>query len=186
MAAGAQSNQVQIVIRALPATQPFVMDLQVLLRTASLTSPGIAPQYLQSELFVLFGIELHTRLLSPIGFTRPSRSLRTRRSAVARQAEICRTMTWTVRAPLEAQGPWPPLNFIWVASSTMLTYNFRAAGYADRGTPHRTQPLERTPTCMRPVHFGVSLWTALVRSMSMRPGNNELLRIRPTQLGTEQ
>ena len=68
----------------------------------------------------------------------------------------------------------------------MLYINFRAAGYADRGTLYRTQLLEHTPTCMRPVHFGVSLWTALVRSMSMRPGSNELLRIPPTQLGTEQ
>src|ERR1700694_3385306 len=68
----------------------------------------------------------------------------------------------------------------------MLRINFRAAGYADRGTLYRSQPLEHTPTCMRPVHFGVSLWTALVRNMSMPPGSNELLHILPTQLGTEQ
>src|SRR6202043_3383172 len=65
--------------------------------------------------------------------------------------------------------------------------NFRAAGgYADRGTLYSSQSLEHTPTCMRSVHFEASLWTALVRSMSMHPGRNELLHIPPTQLGTEQ
>jgi hypothetical protein len=64
--------------------------------------------------------------------------------------------------------------------------NFRAAGYADLGTPYTSAPFSHTPTCMRPVHFEASLWIALVRNMSMRPRNNGPLRIRPTQLGIEQ
>ena len=64
--------------------------------------------------------------------------------------------------------------------------NFRAAGYADLGTLYTSAPFPHTPTCMRPVHFEASLWIALVRNTSMRPGNNGPLRIRPMQLGTEQ
>jgi len=68
----------------------------------------------------------------------------------------------------------------------VILINFRVAGYADRGTLYNCQPLERTPTCMRSVHFAMGLWIASVRSMSMRPGSNELLHIPLTQLGTEQ
>jgi hypothetical protein len=64
--------------------------------------------------------------------------------------------------------------------------NFKAAGCADLGTPYTSAPFPHTPTCMRPVHFEASLWIALVRNMSMHPGNNGPLRTRPTQLGTEQ
>jgi len=63
--------------------------------------------------------------------------------------------------------------------------NFTAAGYVDLGTLYTSAPFSHNPTCMRPVHFEASLWIALVRNMSMRPGNNGPLRIRPTQLGTE-
>ena len=52
MAAGAQGNQIQVVIRALLAAQLLVVDLQVLSGTTDLASPAIAPQYLFSELFV--------------------------------------------------------------------------------------------------------------------------------------
>jgi hypothetical protein len=57
MAAGAQGNQVQVVIRALPATQLLVVDLQVLSGTTDLALPAIAAQYLFSELFVELGIK---------------------------------------------------------------------------------------------------------------------------------
>ena len=68
----------------------------------------------------------------------------------------------------------------------VIVINFRVAGYADRGTLYNCQPLEHTPTCMRSVHFAMGLWIASVRSMSMRPGSNELLHIPLMQLGTEQ
>ena len=67
-----------------------------------------------------------------------------------------------------------------------IPINFRAGGYADRGTLYNCQPLEHTPRCMRSVHFEVSPRIVSVRSMSMRPGNNELLHIPLTQPGTEQ
>ncbi len=52
MAAGAQGDQVRIVIRALLAAQLLVMDLQVLSGTTDLALPAIAAQYLFAELFV--------------------------------------------------------------------------------------------------------------------------------------
>ena len=61
MAGGAQGNQVQIVIRALLAAQPLVMDLQVLSGTTDLALPAIAPQYLFPELVVLLGIKAQAR-----------------------------------------------------------------------------------------------------------------------------
>src|SRR5882724_9782836 len=67
-----------------------------------------------------------------------------------------------------------------------LRTEFRAAGYGDPGILYTSVPFSHTPTCMRIVHFEASLWIALVGNMSMRPGNNGPLRIRPTQLGTEQ
>src|SRR6266849_455315 len=63
---------------------------------------------------------------------------------------------------------------------------FRAAGYGDPGILYTSASFSHTPTCMRAVHFEASLWIALVGNMSMRPGNNGPLHIRPTQLGTEQ
>ncbi len=57
MAAGAQGDQVRIVIRALLAAQLLVMDLQVLSGTTDLALPAIAAQYLFSELFVELGIK---------------------------------------------------------------------------------------------------------------------------------
>ena len=65
MAAGAQGNQVQIVIRALLAAQLLVVDLQVLSGAADLASPAIAAQYLFSELFVELGIKPQARSLGP-------------------------------------------------------------------------------------------------------------------------
>ena len=61
MAAGAQGNQVQIVIRALLAAQLLVVDLQVLSGTTDLASPAIAAQHLFSEPVVWFAIEPQTR-----------------------------------------------------------------------------------------------------------------------------
>ena len=63
---------------------------------------------------------------------------------------------------------------------------FRDQQSADQGTLCTSATFAHIPRCTRLVHFGVSLWTALVRSMSMRPGSNGPLHIRPTQLGTEQ
>ena len=48
MAAGAKSNQIEIVIRTLLATQLFVMNLQVLPGTTDLASPAIAAENLLS------------------------------------------------------------------------------------------------------------------------------------------
>jgi len=44
MAAGAQGNQIQIVIRAPLAAQLFVVDLQVLLGATDLALPAVAAQ----------------------------------------------------------------------------------------------------------------------------------------------
>ncbi len=52
MAAGAQGNQVQIVIRALLTAQLLVVDLQVLSGTADLTLPAISLHDTLTELFV--------------------------------------------------------------------------------------------------------------------------------------
>jgi len=46
MAAGAKSDQVQIVMRALLTSPRFVVDLQVLHGTADLASPAIAGEHL--------------------------------------------------------------------------------------------------------------------------------------------
>src|ERR1700687_514373 len=64
--------------------------------------------------------------------------------------------------------------------------NFRAAGYADLGTPYTPAPFSHTPTCMQPVHFEASLWIVAFRNMSTPPRNNGPLRTRPPQLGTAQ
>jgi hypothetical protein len=56
MAAGAQGNQVQIVIRASLTTQVLVVDLQVFSGTAGLTLPAISLQDLLTKLFVSRGI----------------------------------------------------------------------------------------------------------------------------------
>jgi hypothetical protein len=52
MAASAQSNQVQIVIRALLTAQLLVVDLQVLSGTADLTLPSISLHDPLTKLFV--------------------------------------------------------------------------------------------------------------------------------------
>ena len=52
MAAGAQGNQVQIVIRALLTAQLLVVNLQVLSGTAVLTLPAISLHDTLTELFV--------------------------------------------------------------------------------------------------------------------------------------
>jgi hypothetical protein len=48
MTSGTQGNQVQVVIRALLATQLLVVHLQVLFAITELAPPAIAPQYLFS------------------------------------------------------------------------------------------------------------------------------------------
>ena len=63
MAAGAQGNQVQIVIRALLTAQLFVVDLQVLARTANLTLPPVPLHDLLAELFIRAGIQAYARTL---------------------------------------------------------------------------------------------------------------------------
>ena len=63
MAAGAQGNQVQIVIRALLTAQLLVVDLQVLSGATDLALPSVAAQYLFSKLFVGFGVKPQTRSL---------------------------------------------------------------------------------------------------------------------------
>ena len=64
MAAAAQGNQIQFVIRTLLAAQLLVVDLQVLARTADLASPAIAAQYFFSELLVELGVKPQPRLFS--------------------------------------------------------------------------------------------------------------------------
>ena len=63
MAAAAQGNQVQFVIRTLPAAKLLMVDLQVLSGAADLALPAIAAQYLSTEFFVKLGIKLQTRSL---------------------------------------------------------------------------------------------------------------------------
>jgi len=55
--AGAQGDQVRVVIVALLAAELLVVDLQVLPGTTGLASPALATQYLFSELVVRFGTE---------------------------------------------------------------------------------------------------------------------------------
>jgi hypothetical protein len=62
MAAAAQGNQVQFVIRTLLAAKLLVVDLQVLSGAADLALPAIAAQYLFTEFFVKLGIKAQTRL----------------------------------------------------------------------------------------------------------------------------
>jgi hypothetical protein len=50
--AGAQGNQVRVVIVAPLAAELLVMDLQVLPGTTNLASPAVAAKHLFSELFV--------------------------------------------------------------------------------------------------------------------------------------
>jgi len=50
MAAGAQGDQIRVLVVALLTAQLFVMDLKVPSSTVNLTSPVIAPQYLFSRL----------------------------------------------------------------------------------------------------------------------------------------
>ena len=88
MAAGAQGDQVRIVIRALLAAQLLVMDLQVLSGTTDLALPAIAAQYLFSELFVELGMKSLARALGRIPFTMPPRSLHVERPAVGLQEGI--------------------------------------------------------------------------------------------------
>jgi hypothetical protein len=52
MAAGAQGDQIRVLVVALLTAQLFVMNLKVPSSTANLTSPAIAPQYLLSQLAV--------------------------------------------------------------------------------------------------------------------------------------
>jgi hypothetical protein len=51
MTAGAEGNQVQIVIRALLATQLLVMDLQILCGTTCLAFPAVTPEHLLPAAF---------------------------------------------------------------------------------------------------------------------------------------
>jgi hypothetical protein len=57
MAAGAQGDQIRVLVVALLTPQLFVMDLKVPSSTANLTSPAIALQHLFSQLVVWLGIE---------------------------------------------------------------------------------------------------------------------------------
>jgi hypothetical protein len=59
--AGAQGNQVRVVIVAPLAAELLVMDLQVLPGTTNLASPAVAAKHLLSQLFVRFGIKPQTR-----------------------------------------------------------------------------------------------------------------------------
>jgi hypothetical protein len=52
MAAGAQGDQIRVLVVALLTAQLFVMDLKVTSSTANLAYPAIAPQYLLSQLAV--------------------------------------------------------------------------------------------------------------------------------------
>ena len=61
--AGAQGNQVRVVIVALLAAELLVVELQALPGTTDLALPAIATQYLLSEVFVELGIKLQTRSL---------------------------------------------------------------------------------------------------------------------------
>ena len=63
VAAGAEGNQVQIVIRALLAAPLLVMDLQVLSGTTDLALPAIATQYLFPKAFVRLGNKSQARSL---------------------------------------------------------------------------------------------------------------------------
>ena len=56
MASRAQRYQIKIVIRALLASERFVMDLQILARAADLTLPPVPPHYLPAELLIRVGI----------------------------------------------------------------------------------------------------------------------------------
>jgi hypothetical protein len=55
MAAGAQSDQIRILIRALLTSPSFVMDLQVLARTADLTPPVVPLHDTLAKLLVRVG-----------------------------------------------------------------------------------------------------------------------------------
>ena len=59
--AGAQGDQVRVVIVALLASELLVVDLQVLPGATDLALPAIATQYLFSEVFVELGIKLQAR-----------------------------------------------------------------------------------------------------------------------------
>jgi hypothetical protein len=61
VAAGAQGNQIQVVIWTLLAAQLLVVDLQVLSGTADLAVPAIAAQHLFAELFVELRIKPQSR-----------------------------------------------------------------------------------------------------------------------------
>ena len=62
MTAGAQSNQVRVVIVALLAAELLVVDLQASLGATDLALPAIAAQ-LFLQLFVELGIKLQARVL---------------------------------------------------------------------------------------------------------------------------
>jgi heptaprenylglyceryl phosphate synthase len=63
VASGAQSDQVQIVVVALLASQFLVVYLEISSGTTDLASPAIAPQYLISQLVIRFGIKTQAGLL---------------------------------------------------------------------------------------------------------------------------
>jgi len=63
MAAGAQADQVRVVIRAVLAAQLLVVDLQVLSGTTELALPAIAAQHLFAQLFVELVVEAQARSL---------------------------------------------------------------------------------------------------------------------------
>jgi len=62
---------------------------------------------------------------------------------------------------------------------------FRDQQSADQGTLCTSATFAHIPRCMRLVHFGVSLWTVLVRSTSRHPGSSGPLHILPMQLEIE-
>ena len=62
---------------------------------------------------------------------------------------------------------------------------FRDQQSADQGTLCTCATFAHIPRCTRPVHFGVSLWPALVRSMSRHPESSGPLHILRMQLETE-
>ncbi len=64
-------------------------------------------------------------------------------------------------------------------------YKVRVQQSADQGSLCTSATFAHIPRCTRPVHFGVSLWTVLVRSTSRHPGSSGPLHIPPMQLETE-